>query len=294
MPAQRWPLPGKVLLVTGGARGIGAATARELVRRGARPVLVDVDDAALAKAAADLGDDVVTAVADVTDLDACTAAVATAVDRHGRLDGVWANAGIGVGGPAELVDAGAWARVVEVNLIGAFNTVRAALPEVIRARGHVALTASLASFAHAPGLSAYAASKAGVEAFADSLRTEVAHQGVTVSCLHPSWIDTDMVREGDAESAAFARLRAAMRPPLSRTYPVDAIVGPIADSFEARSARVFLPGFVRLGYRLRNTLNSGPAVRDLLKAAPEMRRLFAEQAERQGTRAASLGSRWNH
>lgn len=185
----------------------------------------------------------------------------------------------------------AWAKVVEVNLIGVFNTVRAALPEIIAARGHVAMTASLASFGHAPGLSAYAASKAGVEAFADALRTEVAHQGVTVSCLHPSWIDTDMVREGDAESAAFARLRAAMRPQ-PRTHPVESIVGPIADAFEARAPRVFLPGFVRAAYLLRNAINAGPALRDLLKAAPEMRELFARQAEKEGAHAASFGSRW--
>ena len=112
------------------------------------------------------------AIADVTDFGSCEKAVAAAVERHGRLDVVWANAGIGAGGPAELIEPDAWARVVQVNLIGAFNTVRAALPEVIRARGHVAVTASLASFAHAPGLSAYAASKAGVEAFADALRVE--------------------------------------------------------------------------------------------------------------------------
>jgi NAD(P)-dependent dehydrogenase (short-subunit alcohol dehydrogenase family) len=292
MPKQRWPLRGKVILITGGAGGIGAATARELARRGAVPVLADIDQPALSAAAETIGAQTMTTVLDVTDFASCTSAVAQVVERYGRLDGVWANAGIGVGGPAELVDPAAWTRVVEVNLIGAYHTVRAALPEVIKARGHVAITASLASFGHAPGLSAYAASKAGVEAFADSLRIEVAHQGVTVAALHPSWIDTEMVREGDRESAAFARLRAAMRPPLSRTYPVDAIVGPIADAFEARTPRVFLPGFVRLGYRLRNSLNSGPAVRDLLKAAPEMRRLFADQAEMEGARNASLSSRY--
>jgi NAD(P)-dependent dehydrogenase (short-subunit alcohol dehydrogenase family) len=285
-------LAGKVLLVSGGARGIGAATAAELTRRGAMPVLADIDEAALAKSAADVGADTMTVVMDVTDFGACCAAVAQVVARYDRLDGVWANAGIGVGGPAELVDPEAWARVIEVNLIGAFNTVRAALPEVIKARGHVAMTASLASFGHAPGLSAYAASKAGIEAFADSLRTEVAHQGVTVSTLHPTWIDTDMVREGDTESAAFARLRAAMRPPLSKTYPVQAVVGPIADSFASRIPRVFLPGFVRLGYQFRNAMNAGPGLRDLLRAAPEMRRLFAEQAEREGAHNASFSSRY--
>src|SRR5581483_3349759 len=147
MTRQRWPLGGKVVLITGGAGGIGAAGAVELARRGAVPVLADIDEAGLAAAAAAVGRDTMTTSLDVTDFDACAQAVARVVERHERLDGVWANAGIGVGGPAELVDPAAWTRVVEVNLIGAFNTVRAALPEVIRARGHVAITASLASFA---------------------------------------------------------------------------------------------------------------------------------------------------
>jgi NAD(P)-dependent dehydrogenase (short-subunit alcohol dehydrogenase family) len=288
-----WTLRGKVVLVTGGARGIGAAGAAELARRGAKPVLVDVDEAALADTAHRLGGDVLTAVADVTDFAACEKAVASAVERHGRVDIVWANAGIGAGGPVELIEPEAWARVVQVNLIGAFHTVRAALPEVIRARGHVAITASLASFAHAPGLSAYTASKAGVEAFADALRVEVAHQGVTVSTLHPSWIDTDMVREGDAESAAFQRLRASLRPPFAKTHPVDAIVPAIVDGFAQRRARLFLPGFVRLAFRIRNTLNSPTAQRDQLKIVPQMRQLFVDQAEREGLHRASLGTRWS-
>ena len=162
------------------------------------------------------------------------------------VDIVWANAGIAADGPVELVDPEGWARVVQVNLIGVFHTVRAALPAVIEARGHVAITASLASFGHAPGLSAYTASKAGVEAFADALRVEVAHQGVTVGALHPTWIDTDMVREGDTESAAFAKLRASLRPPFSRTYPLESIVPAIVDGFEQRRARLFLPGVVRI------------------------------------------------
>jgi NAD(P)-dependent dehydrogenase (short-subunit alcohol dehydrogenase family) len=292
MRRERWQLSDKVVLITGGARGIGFAVAGELARRGALPVLADVDEPALARAAERIGGDVQTVPLDVTDYPACEAAVAAALDRHGRLDAVWANAGVAAIGPVELVEPDVWRRVVEVNLIGAYQTVRAALPAVIDARGHVTITASLASLGHAPGMSAYCATKAGVEAMADSLRAEVAHQGVTVSTLHPTWIGTDMVREGDETSAAFLRLRQAMRPPLNKTYPVEAVVGSIADSFERRPARVFLPAFVQIAYRLRNQANSGPLLREMLKVAPDMRRLFDRQAKEEGGRYAAFGPRW--
>ena len=192
-----WPLSGKVMLITGGARGIGAATARELARRGALPVLADLDIDALAATAVAISPTPVTVELDVTDMDACEAAVQRVLEEHGRLDVVWANAGIGSGGPLQLADPAAWRRTVEVNLLGAYNTVRTALPAVIAQRGYVAVTASLASFAHGPYMSAYCATKAGVEAMANSLRIEVAHHGVNVATIHPTWIDTDMVRETD-------------------------------------------------------------------------------------------------
>jgi NAD(P)-dependent dehydrogenase (short-subunit alcohol dehydrogenase family) len=293
MRRSTWDLTDKVVLITGGARGIGAATAAELARRGAVPVLADVDETALRGAADRIGGGVQTIVLDVTDYAGCEQAVAATVARHGHLDVVWANAGIAAEAPAELTEPDVWARVVQVNLIGAFNTVRAALPAVIEARGHVAITASLASLAHPPGLSAYTASKAGVEAFGDALRIEVAHQGVTVGVLHPTWIATDMVQEADAESAAFRRLRESMRSPMSKTYPVEAIVGPIADAFAARSARVFLPGWVRGAHLLRAVVNTPAVLRDQLRAAPEMRALFVEQAAKDGNRYTSFGSRWS-
>jgi NAD(P)-dependent dehydrogenase (short-subunit alcohol dehydrogenase family) len=292
MKPKRWSLDGKVFLITGGARGIGLAVATELARRGAVPVLADVDDDALADAARRLGGDTQTIHLDVTDYAACEAAVGATLDRHGRLDAVWANAGVAAIGPVELVEPDVWRRVVEVDLLGAYNTVRAALPAVIDARGHVAITASMASFGHAPGLSAYCASKAGVEALADSLRVEVAHQGVTVGVLHPSWIGTDMVRDGDQSSAAFQRLRSAMRPPMNKTYPVESVAAPVADAFERRRPRIFLPGFVRVAYRLRNQANSGLLSRDMRKIAPEMRRLFDRQAKEEGGRSAAFGPRW--
>src|SRR4051794_12432245 len=100
----KWNLAGKVVLVTGGARGIGAATAAELAGRGAVPVLADIDEEALARTAETVGAEVLTAVQDVTDYAACARTVEAVLDRHGRLDVVWANAGVAAEGPTELIE----------------------------------------------------------------------------------------------------------------------------------------------------------------------------------------------
>ena len=114
---------------------------------------------------------------------ALRAAVRDTVARFGQLDVVWANAGIASFGPLAAIDEAAWLRTIEVNLIGTFHTLRAALPEVTRQRGHVAVTASLAAFVNGPCLSAYCATKSGVEALCNSLRVELAHHQVTVGCI---------------------------------------------------------------------------------------------------------------
>ena len=93
------------------------------------------------------------------------------------------------------IDPEAFKTVVDVNLMGVFYTVRAALPSVIERRGYVLVVSSLAAFAAAPGMASYDASKAGVEHFANALRLELAHRGVDVGSAHMSWIDTPLVRE---------------------------------------------------------------------------------------------------
>jgi NAD(P)-dependent dehydrogenase (short-subunit alcohol dehydrogenase family) len=206
------------------------------------------------------------------------------------LDVVWANAGIGSGGPLHLTDPAAWRRTIEVNLVGAFHTVRAALPAVIAQRGYVAVTASLASFGHSPGMSAYCSTKAGVEAMCDSLRVEMAHHGVDVGTIHPSWIDTDLVREGD-ESRAFKLFREALRPPFKKTYPVERAVKDIVAGFERRSRRICTPRFVYAAHALRSVLNTPALQRDQLAVAPEMERIFEQDLAERGLEAASISER---
>jgi NAD(P)-dependent dehydrogenase (short-subunit alcohol dehydrogenase family) len=286
-----WSLQDKVILITGGARGIGAATARELARRGAKPVLADLDTDALPGTAATISPPPLTIELDVTDLQACEAAVERVLEEHGKLDIVWANAGIASGGPLQLTDPAAWKRTIDVNLLGAYYTVRAALPAVIRQRGYVAVTASLASFAHAPHMSAYAATKAGVEAMSNSLRIEIAQYGVDVATIHPTWIDTDMVREGIEASRAFQILRAALRPPLKKTYPVDRAVKDIVNGFEQRQRRICVPPFMRVLQAIRPLLTTRLVEADELRIAPEMERAWQQELAEKGVEGASVSDR---
>ncbi|MDO8209969.1 SDR family oxidoreductase [Conexibacter sp. CPCC 206217] len=252
MPTRR-PISGQVVLVTGAARGIGAGAARALAARGAKVALVGLEPLELAKVAAECGPDAAWFEADVTDADAIAAAVDGAVARFGGIDVVIANAGIATGGTVRSIDPAAWERVVEVNLFGSWRTIRAALPHVIARRGYVLQISSFAAVGHAPFMSAYSASKAGVEAFADSLRTEVARHGVDVGVAYFSWIDTDMVRGADARRE-LGGMREKLSGPLGRTSPLEDCIDGIVDGIERRRRWVTVPKWVRAMILLRGPL----------------------------------------
>ncbi len=284
------PGRGSVILITGAGSGIGAATALELKRRGAKPVLLDCDSDTLATSAAALGGDVLTVLADVTSIDACQVAVATTLQRYGRIDVVWANAGMASFGPLASTDPQAWQRCIEVNVMGVFNTVRAALPAVLATRGQVVVTASVSSFAHPPLMSAYAASKAAVEAMCNAWRIELAAHGVAVSTIHAHWVSTPLVSEG-ALHPAFARLRQTLPAAMNRETPAAAAAVMIADGIEQRSRRIWVPGWVRVLHWLRACLHSPLAERELLRAAPEMEAMYAQGLAAEGALASSFGPR---
>jgi len=284
------PLRGQVILITGAASGIGAATAAELQRRGAVPVLVDCDAAGLAASAAQLGADTLTVTADVSQRADCDAAVAAALARHGRIDVAWANAGIASFGPLAHTEPLAWQRCFTVNVFGTFNTVRAALPAVIAQRGYVVATASVSSFAHPPAMSAYAASKAAVEAMCNAWRIELAAHGVRVGVMHPSWVKTALVTEG-ALHPAFRRLRATMPGPLNQELDASAAARLLADGIERRARQIWAPGWVRVLHWLRAALHSPLAERELLRAAPDIERLYLEGLQSSSRLASSFGPR---
>jgi NAD(P)-dependent dehydrogenase (short-subunit alcohol dehydrogenase family) len=245
----------QVVLITGGAGGIGAEVARRLHAKGAKLVLTDLDEAQLKALGGELGDDrVLTASADVRDLPAMQAAVDRAVERFGGIDVVVANAGILSFSSVLHGDPAAFKRVLDVNVLGVFNTVHAALPTVIERRGYVLIVSSVAAFAAAPGMAAYDASKAGVEQVANALRLEVAHLGVGVGSAHMSWIDTAMVQDAKSELAKVNEMITKLPWPLNKTTSVDKCAAAFVKGIERRKKLVYCPGWVRLLRWLKPTL----------------------------------------
>jgi NAD(P)-dependent dehydrogenase (short-subunit alcohol dehydrogenase family) len=238
---RRTSLVGRSVLITGAARGIGAALARKAAARGARVALVGLEPEELARVADDLGPEHLWVEADVTDAEALQAAVQRTVDTFGGLDVVVANAGIAPLTTVMTSSAQALSRTIEVNLIGAMLTTHAALPHIAERKGHVLLISSAAAFTVLPGMSAYCASKAGVERFGDALRLEVAHRGVTVASAHPTWIDTDMVRDTEAALPTFAETRKQLPGPLGAFTSVEACAEALVENLETRGRRVFVP-----------------------------------------------------
>jgi hypothetical protein len=273
---------GKTALVTGAARGIGEAVARELASRGARVSLVGLEPDRLEATASELGPDAAWFEADITDPDSLEVAVSGTVERFGGIDILVANAGIASFGSVATMDPDAFVRTIEVNLIGQFRTVRAALPAIKDRRGYILIIASLASFAHLPGLSAYSASKAGVEAFGNALRSEVGFEGVAVGTAHPSWIDTDMVRDADADLEQIGEMRQTGPGFLGATTSVGECGRQLVDAIERRAGRVCVPRSAVVLNWLRSVIG-GPA------AARVMRRRAAEAVPVMEERVATLG-----
>ncbi|KQY05985.1 short-chain dehydrogenase [Mycobacterium sp. Root135] len=236
---------GKVVFITGGAAGVGAEVARRLHAKGARLLLTDVDAGALASFAAALGGDrVLTVTADVRDLPAMEAAVDAGVQRFGGVDVVVANAGIASYGSVLQVDPAAFKRLMDVNVLGVFHTVRAALPAIVERRGYVLVVSSLAAFTAAPGLAPYNASKAAVEQFANALRLEVAHHGVDVGSAHMSWVDTAMVRDTKTDLSTFGEMLSKLPYPVNVTTSVEKCGAAFVDGIEGRKTRVYCPRWV--------------------------------------------------
>ncbi|RWA23772.1 short-chain dehydrogenase [Mycolicibacterium elephantis DSM 44368] len=262
---------GKVVLITGAANGIGAEVAQRLHARGASLVLTDLDKEQLQKVSAQLGGDrVLTAVADVRDLAAMQSAVDEGVQRFGGIDIVIANAGIATAGSVLGVDPEAFKTLIDINVVGVFNTVRAALPSVIDRRGYVLIVSSAAAYAASAGMAPYDASKAAVEHFANALRMEVAHRGVDVGSAHMLWIDTPLVREGKADSAAFRDMLRGLPGPLGKTTSLQECGEIFVKGIEERKRQINCPRWVGLMRWLKPLLATPLVEKTTAKSVPEL------------------------
>ncbi|MEW1674333.1 SDR family oxidoreductase [Streptomyces noursei] len=248
-------LDGQVVVVTGAARGVGALLARKLSARGATLALVGLEPDELREVAASLHGPAHHWHADVTDHEAMAEVAEQVKVRFGKVDVVVANAGVATGGPFVHSDPVAWRRVIEVNLIGSAVTARTFLPVLMESRGYFLQIASLASLTPAPMMSAYCASKSGVEAFAHSLRAEVGYKGVRVGVGYLSWTDTDMVRGADREDL-MRELRARLPWPSNKTYPLGPAVDRLVAGIERRSAHVYGQWWLRGMQSVRGHLPS--------------------------------------
>lgn len=240
----RRSLEGQVVVVTGAARGVGELLARKLSARGATLALVGLEPDELKKVSERLHSESDHWHADVTDHVAMSRVAEEVKARFGKVDIVVANAGVATGGPLVDSDPEAWRRVIEVNLIGGAVTARAFLPVLMESRGYFLQIASLAAITPAPMMSAYCASKSGVEAFAHCLRGEVGYRGVKVGVGYLSWTDTDMVRGAD-EDDVMRELRQRLPWPTNRTYPLGPAVDRIVAGIERRSAHVYAQWWLR-------------------------------------------------
>lgn len=277
---------GKVVVITGAARGIGAGLARDLSAKGAKVALVGLESEELGKVAAECGPDAGAWEADVTswtDLEKATAAIA---ERYGRIDVVVANAGIAATGFTRSIDPAAFERVINVDLLGVWRTIRVALPHLVESKGYAMLVSSAAAIIHIPGNAAYSAAKAGVEAFANSLRAEVKHLGVDVGVVHPTWIATDMVNTAD-EHPVFGKLRGASGGLVGKTYPPSVAVDLMSAGVAKRARVVHVPGWVGVMKLFRALV---PRVVELYarKIMPAADKAALEDIEKRGAEESSL------
>jgi len=236
----------KIVLITGASSGIGAAVARVLAAQGASLVLVARRTDRLAEQVAALaagGTEALAVAADVTVDGDMERAVAAAVERFGRLDVVYANAGFGVAGRVERLELDDFRRQFETNVFGVLRTFYATIAELKKTRGTFVLTGSVSAYVATPGTAAYSMSKFAVRALADALRGEVAPSGVAVVLINPGFVDSE-IRKVDNRG----RLHPDAKEPIPGwlRVPTDAAARSIVAPIRRRKAERVVTGHGKL------------------------------------------------
>ena len=229
--ARDFDLAGRVAIVTGGSRGIGRATALRLGELGATVIINYHRDRTAAEAVVSelrqMGARAEALQADVANLAAAEALIKGTLEFFRTIDILVCNAGIWQGAPVEEISEELWDRTMAINLKGTWSVCRAAVPIMKRNRsGRIVIVSSTAGQRGEAGVSNYAASKGGQISFTKSLSTELAEFDITVNCVAPGWVDTDM---NDDVFADGERRQSIIRTiPLKRVATADDIAAPIA------------------------------------------------------------------
>jgi NAD(P)-dependent dehydrogenase (short-subunit alcohol dehydrogenase family) len=181
--------------------------------------------------------------------------------------------------------------VIEINLLGVMYTDRAALPHLERSRGYLLNIASSAAALRAPGLSAYCAAKAGVEALSDCLRMEIGPRGVDVGVAYFLFLDTDMVRDAERELPGGERGRSRVPGPFAKTYPLAPAVEEVVAAIAERRRRVAYPKWFLKLLPLRQMFASKVVERGAAREIPEAEREYERAVAERGATAAGASQR---
>jgi len=185
-------LAGNSVVVTGGGGGIGAALGRRFAAAGCRVSLLDIDADHAIEVATEIGDAAVAIACDVTSEESCKQAIATAAEAHGPIDVLVNNAGLAHRSAFTATDVAVLRRIMDINFWGAVYCTKAALPDLLKRRGAVAVVSSVAGFAPLLGRTGYAASKHALHGLFGTLRAELRPHGVDVTIVAPSFVDTEL------------------------------------------------------------------------------------------------------
>jgi NAD(P)-dependent dehydrogenase (short-subunit alcohol dehydrogenase family) len=241
-------LANKTALITGGNSGIGLATAKLFVAEGAKVTITGRNKETLDAAARELGPNAFAVVADVNDVAATEAAVKQAAEKFGKLDIVFANAGIPGNTPVGKTTLAAFEQVIRTNLTSVFFTVQAALP-YLNDNASIILNGSVISVLGNPGYSAYAATKAGVTAMARVMVSELSPRGIRINVVAPGAARTPIWNGAAPTADAFAALekRIAGITPLGRIAEPDHIAKTVLflasdDAAHVQGQEIFVDG----------------------------------------------------